>query len=443
MANRQKKTREGDQNKDFATTAVMVNGRQFLSGLHWAPLVNSRGYMREARAIGKKHGWDVVAIRKGERVQAGFVAHNNGITAGMYSLAASLAGIVGSQWIGAFAVHDGRYAVVAVREGSILPGFDVIVDRGQAVEMIKEAYNLFTKESRVDVYVPADFEYGGKELSLVDLLQTKNLRSHYKLRALKFPVGQIVLMLAVAIILVVGWKAFQGYMAEKAQKARIELAKRKARELAELNARSKAEQKAKALEHPWAKMPSAMDVATRCIDGIHAIPLSVGGWLVASAECDGEKITAHFRRKGGTVDDFRAAVGYYFKNIQITDNGEKAAVSNSMLPLKVGGDDPLQNPDDIESAIESRIQRLGMKLEITEKSVILPKPKPLPGEPDEPPPPATWRLFPFRLEGPLNPVMVLGGFESLDGIRVKELKVQINDDGQLTWYTTGEVYANK
>jgi hypothetical protein len=443
MTDRAKHTREADRDKEFAITAVMVNGRQFLSGLHWAPLVNSRGYMREARAMGKKQGWDVVAIRRGERIQAGFVAHNSTNSAGMYSLAASLAGILGSQWIGAFSVNDGRYAVVAVREGSIIPGFDVIVSREMAMEMVKQAYNLFSKETKIEVYVPADFEFGGRELQLAELLQAKNLRSHYKLRALKFPVGQIVLVAGLMLLLFVGWKAFQGYMAERAQKARIELARRKAQELADLNARSKAAQKAKALEHPWAKMPGAMDVVTRCVDGLHSIPLSMGGWVVHSAECDEDRITADFRRKGGTVDDFRGVSQYYFKTIQITDNGEKASVSNSMMPLKAIGDDPLQKPDEIQSKFESRMQRLGLKLEITEKNVVLPKLKPIPGEPEEPPPPATWRLFPFMFEGPLNPVGVLEGMESLDGIRVKSLKVQISEDGQITWFTTGEVYASK
>lgn len=423
--------------------SVLVNGRQFLSGLYWKPISSARAYMSEARAIGKKHGWDVVAIRKGERIQAGFVARNSGVTKGMYSLAASLAGILGTTWIGAFTIDDGRYAVVAVRDGSIIPGFDVIVDGDKAIELVKQAYNLYPKGAAVEVYVPASFNFGGKEQQLADLLQPKNLKSQYRLRPLSFPIERLILFIALMGVAYAGWKEYAAYQREETLKIEAERERERAAELAKLNARAKVEQQAKALEHPWAKAPSALDIAARCIAQIHSVPISLGGWLVETAKCEGDQLTVEFRRLGGTVGDFKGAALDAFKVPIITDNGEKATVMRAIEPLQLAGDDPLQDADEIQTRIVSRLQTLGVQYDLTEKAVVLPQMAPIPGEPPALPPQATWRHFPFRFSAPLNPALVIKGMAPLEGIRLSSISVQISTDGLVSWTATGDIYARK
>lgn len=422
--------------------SILVNGRQFLSGLYWNPLSSARAYMREARAIGKRHGWDVVAIRKGERIQAGFVARNSGVIKGMYSLAASLAGILGPAWIGAFSVGDGRYAVVAVRDGSILPGFDVIVDGDKALEMMRQAYNLYPKGSSAEVYVPASFNYGGKELRLEDLLQPKSLRSQYRLRPLSFPVWRIVMIFALVGVAYVGWTEYQAYLREEAMKIEAAMEQEKAAEMAKLGAQARAQQQAKALEHPWAIIPSALDVALSRSEQIRMTPISLGGYLIESVKCE-DQLTATYRRAGGTVGDFRAAAQDLFDTVVFTDNGETATGTRTIEPLKHAGDDPLQDADEVQTRIVSRLQSLNMQFDITEKTVVLPVIPPVPGESPAPPPQATWRHFPFRFEGALNPVHVVRGMAPLDGIRLSSIKVQISTEGLVLWTVTGDVYARK
>lgn len=439
-----KRARRGTGESSVNVMSVLVNGRQFLSGLYWQPLSSARSYMSEARAIGKKQGWDVVAIRKGERIQAGFVSRNSGVTKGMYSLAATLAGILGKTWIGAFAIDDGRYAVIAVRDGSIIPGYDIILDREKAREEIQKAYNLFTKGAAVEVYVPASFEYGGKELQLEELLQPKNLKSQYRLRPLSFPVGRLVLVAALLGVVFVGWTEYQAYLREQALKIEAENERKKAEDLAKLNARAKAAQQAKALEHPWAKTPGAQDMATHCVVQIHSVPLSLGGWMVETAKCEGDQLTAEVHRSGGTVASLReAAAQNVFEPPIITDNGEKATLIRRMEPIQLVGDDPLQDPDDVQTRIVSHLQMLGMQYDMTEKAVVLPEIQQVPGEPVVPPPQPTWRHFPFRFEGALNPKEVLKGMGALEGIRVSSIKVQVSAEGTVLWMTTGDIYARK
>src|SRR5262245_46682792 len=87
----------------FNVQVVEINNRTFVSDLFWQPLSNARNYMAEARSLGKKHEWDIVAVRRGTRVQAGFAPRKSAALKGMYSLAASLAAQLGDSWLGAFA----------------------------------------------------------------------------------------------------------------------------------------------------------------------------------------------------------------------------------------------------------------------------------------------------------------------------------------------------
>ncbi|KAB0525230.1 type 4b pilus protein PilO2 [Xanthomonas cissicola] len=77
----------------------VLNGRTFVSGLHWETLDNVSSFMKEARSKGRQWGMDVVATRKGvdlrskgksAKYQAGYAPKNRGAAKGMYSLASVL-----------------------------------------------------------------------------------------------------------------------------------------------------------------------------------------------------------------------------------------------------------------------------------------------------------------------------------------------------------------
>src|SRR5260363_92078 len=113
---------------------VDMHGRIFVSNLFWQPLPNPRTAIQDARAFGIQNGWTWGVIRSGARAQAGFAecGHEVRTLKGTLSLAAQLAAQLGDAWLGAFKVAEGRYAVIAVHERWIIPGFDVVCDAGQA-----------------------------------------------------------------------------------------------------------------------------------------------------------------------------------------------------------------------------------------------------------------------------------------------------------------------
>ncbi|HCB1709605.1 TPA: type 4b pilus protein PilO2 [Citrobacter freundii] len=65
---------------------ITVNGNNFAVGLDWKALNNARKHMKEAKEYGKKNGLDVVAIKKGDFIQAGFAPKQAKSIKGMYSL---------------------------------------------------------------------------------------------------------------------------------------------------------------------------------------------------------------------------------------------------------------------------------------------------------------------------------------------------------------------
>lgn len=101
---RNKKEYESDIITDI--NIITVNGYKMVTGLLWQPLNNPRNYMYKARSLGKKHNMDIVAVRTGRHCQAGFVSKNNGVNKSMYSMAATLSGFLGDDWIGIFPISN-------------------------------------------------------------------------------------------------------------------------------------------------------------------------------------------------------------------------------------------------------------------------------------------------------------------------------------------------
>jgi len=149
--------------------------------------------IRRIRANKSKSG---VEVR-----QAGFVAKNQGVTKGMYSLATALAGVLGNSWIGVFALENGQYALVGVYGGSIEPGCDVVGDRDD----IEQRFSWLRQMREWDaIYVPADFQVGGESRDIYEVLSRKNLKAEYRLKQLTFGLSgrEIGLMLSIGALVV-------------------------------------------------------------------------------------------------------------------------------------------------------------------------------------------------------------------------------------------------
>lgn len=442
---------------------VTVNGNKFVSGLFWQPLNKGRTYMAEARELGREKNWDIVAIRKTPgRIQAGFVNKENGALKGMYSLATVLAAALGDSWVGVFDAGDDRYAVVAVHEGAILPGYDhIVVGKDRAKEHAQRALSLGSSES---VYAPREFGLSMQELKLADLLVSKNLGREHKLKQLTLGLTRKdATLLAIAIVAIGAGIYGYGQWEEHRDAMRRQELRRQAEErqrrLKALEEQAKRAQPPAALEHPWAKMPSAATFASACKEKSASVPLSVAGWLEEGSVCEHGSLVATYNRGevGGTAGDFVRFAATYGGTVAMLEL-TKGTITWS-VPMPASGDDPLLDGDRTRTDLVSEVQGWGddiaKLLSVAKREVELPKPPPpLAGQttPVPPPPPVpTWQEFTFEFDSCIPPSWHVAKLESLAGFRLTriETKIAANNAGgsncgtPVNWNIKGDLYANR
>lgn len=429
---------------------VMINGKPFATGLLWKSLSSPRGYMKEARAIGKQRKWDVVAIRRGLVTQAGFVPRKVGPLKGHYSLAAALAGQLGDTWVGAFKITEERYAVVAVREKSILPGFDCILDREDARTKLQEAANHISSLQDENLYAPADFGIAQRELDIHDLLKTKRLKSDYRLKQLQFGLTKKELISSVLLLglLVGAYIGFEQYRTMEAQKERlrqIQLMQEREAALKKLNEKTKEQQGMQALAHPWASFPSAIDFTQACGDVIDSAPLSVGGWMVSKAVCDAKGVAFTYNRATGgtTVQGFVDGAQGLFLHTPAFSPDAMVATVHREWKAPYTGDEPLLEADLVLTEITTLLQSLDIAPQIASRKIDIPAPPPAnPGEAVVPAPQPDWQEFTFSFTSDNEPVKWIESMQNRNGVRVKQIQVELNaDDATLKWLVSGDIYA--
>ena len=434
-------------------TVTTVNGQSFVSGLFWQPLSKPRAYMQEAREIGKREKMDIVAIRHGSIIQAGFVSKNAGVTKGMYSLAAALAGALGESWLGVFALGAERYALVGVKDGAILPGCDIVGDQVEIQEKL-QIFTAFFNDENDKFFSPPEFGLSSNELYLDKVLVASSLKKEYRLKQLTFGltskewgiVGVLGALALVGAVVFFQWKAAEE---NRIREERIRIAEEQRLELERLNEKAQQEQSLQALEHPWAKMGAIDGFWRVCFAQVTKLPLAFDGWVFQSARCSFDKVDVTYSRTGNaTVGDFIIGAAPRFPGAEpaFFEEGQAAAV-HVPLDMGVGGDEGLEPLNPLLNKFSSHFQRLGLKPAINEKATEE-KREVMPGEdPNDPNAPKKpvpfWRTFTFSYESSRAPNETLSGLAG-PGLRLTEISVNLNfESAQLTWKVDGEIYAQK
>lgn len=429
------------------TQIIVHRGKSFVTGLRWHPLGSVTGYMKEARQFGKENNLDIVAIRRTPRIiQAGFVSRSDGVTKGMYSLAATLAGQLGDSWIAAWRVDqvEDRFAVVAVHEGGIIPGCDLI---GTEAEIRRRVAQQRSRGIEFDVwYLPPEFGMGGTPADIEELLHPSKLKREYRLRPLMFGLSKaelaqlIVVGLLVAAGLV-GWMQWQAYQNKIQLEARLAAEQKRLEELAKLQEESGAEQSLQALEHPWAKRPSVASFVTGCSKVMYQLPLNIHGWAFANAQCDGTQVLASYKRSGNSTAAqlIAATAGHFSDRPAFFDEGNSATLKFD-ISLPAAGDEPLDEAINALASLSSWFHGFAQEPTLKEVPVVIPPPAALPGEPTPPPPsPPQWKQFELNYVSSILPFDSLSGAPS-QGLRLREIKTELQS-GLLMWSVTGDLYA--
>ncbi|WP_016971653.1 type 4b pilus protein PilO2 [Pseudomonas tolaasii] len=422
-------------------------GKSFVTGLRWHPLGSVTGHMKEARQYGREHQLDIVAIRRTPAIiQAGFVAHSDDVTKGMYSLAATLAGQLGDSWIAAWqtdADHD-QYALVAVYQGGVISGCDMIGTgaevRRRVVQQRSRGIN-FTHE-----YLPVEFDMGGQPPDVEELLQPSRLKREYRLRPLVFGLSktelvQLVILGTLIAAGIIGWAQWQSHQAQIAKEAAFQAEQRRLEELARLAKESGVEQTSQALEHPWAKRPSVADFVEGCSNVIYQLPLSIQGWQFISAVCDGAHVLSSYKRSGNSTADelVKATQGHFSDRPAFFEKGNSAILKFD-ISIPAAGDEPLREALDISASLSSWLHGFSQEPTLEEVPVVVPIEPALPGQPaPPPPPPPQWKQFKLNYATGITPLDSLSAAPS-QGLRLSEIKTKY-ETGHLLWTVTGDLYA--
>lgn len=442
----------------FEVKVVDINNRMFAANLFWQPLSRARNFMAEARELGKKRDWDIVAVRRGQRgtrVQAGFAPRRSAATKGMYSLAASLAGKLGDSWLGAFRLKDGRYVVTAVFEGMICIGFDEICDGERAKALLRDASSLHQFEDDA-IYAPPELEFSAQSRDIYELLTPKSLSKEHRLRQLTFGLTKRELAYTVIGAFVVlgslggylGYKVHEQSMQAEQRRKQAEAERRR---LAELNAKAHRKLVAQALVHPWAVVPSALDYAKACVASEDQFHLSIAGWPLSEIECDGRAVSATYTRSGAlTVDAFIAEVTALYGHPPVIqgDDEDKGIVRVADMGIPVAGDDPLRSPDDLMPKFHSYFEGVGIGATVTAGAADAAKGASAPAAASQPAVVKTWNEYSYSFEHGLPPTYhfprLLKALGQLDGIRIKKITETVNADaGDASWKVEGTVYVEK
>ncbi|MBS7690695.1 type 4b pilus protein PilO2 [Pseudomonas lalucatii] len=424
---------------------LTYNGRKFVTGLYWHPLSTPRQFMKEARAYGKEHGLDIVAIREAPtKIQAGFVAKKLGAVKGMYSMATALAGQFDADFVACWKIDEDLYAIAGTAEGAIIPGGDLVTTLADAKQRITVLQNRGLLKN-AQLFVPEGFGFDVRPFDIEELLAPKRLRNEYKLRQLTFGLSRKELI-AVGVctgLLIgagMGFHLWQSHQEELARQAALEAERQRLAELAAKNAQAKSPLDLAALEHPWASMPDTQDLVKACSKAERVLPLSIAGWQFESATCDGLALAATYQRAGtSTAKQFTEAAALLFEETPafLIDDGNTVGVR---VPLKVaiGSNEELPSQDQVLQAVTSHFYQQGIapRLAPAQAEPI----QQLPGN-DQPAQTITppWTKFTFHAESTLPPVLSLEGLPGI-GVRTTLIETTLKNS-QLTWSVAGEIYA--
>lgn len=411
-----------------------INGKSFVSGLQWETMHYPRAYMTEARARGKQLDMDIVAIRKGESIQAGFVSRTQGVTKHMYSLAAVLADVFPEQtWIGVFKL-DHYYTLVAVERGVILPQCDLVGSAEVIRERLHERYSTVEWQK---VYLPSEFDFGGEEIALSSLLTRQHVKRKHRLKPLTLGLSRREWLTLLSIVLLsglsyAGWLTWQEVEASRAQEAE----QRRQKALAALKARSEHGVSLSSLNHPWADQPSVPTFVSTCTSVLGSLPLSVGGWVLEAAQCHSRGVKATYaRRLSVTAEDFLTEAKRYFGGNPQWDAGGDKATMQKAHTMKASGDERLLDLDERITSFVSVLQGIEIKPTLTQAA-----PPVIPATASAPTV-IPFQTLNFSLSTEWSMPIV---FQSMPtaGMRLSSIAMTLNEEtAVLSWKAEGTLYA--
>ncbi|MCO8402821.1 type 4b pilus protein PilO2 (plasmid) [Burkholderia cenocepacia] len=388
---------------------------RFALGLSWrhAGRLPNAARMRE---LGMGRGeWGVAYESEGRHAVAGFCPPIAGVrrASTVRPLAAIAAYAHPQPWLGIYALEDGRYWLLAVRDWQQpVDGGDVVGSRAEIEEVRRRLYDLggYT-------------EYDG---TLADFGTTLK-RKHRAPALTDFrPRGPWPLIVAAGTVVTVS--AVGGFLWYEHQREEdLALQRQASAQRAQAIAQRK-QAEWKQLTPPWADRPLADDVLTICAAQWQTANLAASGWAMDGWNCQIDGLNAQsstaYTRRGGLAAD---APGSLNRDGQQSALSRGAATTFARFQLQV---------DDAQTATRALwtlAQRVGATLALDP-----PLPAAQATDKDLPPPPA-WQVMPFKMTFAVAPWIAPDPADwfGVHGVRISRIHFSPADG----WITEGTLNA--
>ncbi|MEW9810185.1 MAG: type 4b pilus protein PilO2 (plasmid) [Candidatus Symbiodolus clandestinus] len=420
---------------------ITINNTHFVSGLTWKILPEARNPLKQAKNIGIKNGMDLVAIRKAAVLQqAGLLSRKDEVSPGIFSIALSLATILGNNWIGIFKLsEDGfaeaSYLFVAVLEGNIVPQSDFVGTMDEVVEA-KEKLQLITKNNeRIKLYLPHEIDNQGEEKMLHELISPRNLKNDQRIKSLTFYISKSQLIgigtITLAVLLVfLGIKHLGSYQTERNRKIFSQ----------NISAEEIADETVDSVTTHLGQSVLVDEMISKLYLELNKTPLSIAGWFYSDSICQQGHITYRYKRAPEsivTLDELtniimhKYAVRPYYN---INDGAEFA------LPVSMNNDKefPENKLNEQSQLIISIFQKNKVNAVFsTPTSVTEYSPKDF-GDLEKD---SEQNKIHFSYESDIPPHII---FEknNLKGLRINSIKTTLNHEiGWLHWSIEGDIYG--
>ena len=447
-----------------ASTIISINGKKFLSGMLWQPLNSASSAKREAAKFARDQGMNLYVIYSGMSVQGGFAtvaASEIKKCVGTYSLATVLASELGESWFGVFDIDETNSVMVAVDNGKIIPGCDIIGSRAEIHNAARRAVSafvwkkIFCEDDDLRSVLGAE---SADRRSLAEILADKRIsREHKIVSPMQSNTRMIILLSILCGTMVAGWFGYQWVQKDAARKVAEmqEMARRAVENQKKKTDRALALEELKDLQPKpeWPFEPQPLEVVRVCGDAFSKVRISIGGWRLKEASCTGQALSVSYGRVLGlTMLDFHDAAERMKNEKDISsfmvmpDTGRVTILIDKLDPRGV---EELTKEKDFTIRWISFFQGvIGVTTEYREK----PKPKPAEpkpwikqtlGEKEAIPQPAWWDTYTWSLStSNMNGLDVMKSVPRAPGFVIKKIQLNVADDiSGWKWTAEGEVHV--
>lgn len=422
-----------------------INGEKFVLGLFWQSITPGKDNRKQARKLGEELSKDLLIIRNGENLQAGYCSRADGCKDGYLSLAAAITkgaseiGINGS-WLGVFKLPDGTYAFIATNEGMFLPEGDFGGTFEEVKDRLLKAYSYGLQWTHI--IAPDEFRsslgIGLCEFKSIDeFLPKKNgkikIHKWWALESTKpgFPAAKLLGALCLSGLVGGGYFVYTKYEEKKeaeeyANKLKItqEIFSRK------INVEH--------LPHPWATQISSKDFLNHCLNNIENKYIAPGLWKLERITCVPGSIEYAWDRGKSNINKLML----YLPTATIDASGDKANIN---IPLVMDGnkhDEVISDLVVARSNFLSFFQARGLSVKLTEQPVP-PVPPPVAGEPVTPAPVRDWRTYDFQFQIPFNPSKFIDVLE-YPVTRINKIELKLSGkESKPQWIVDGVMYTKQ